>query len=91
MSSTASYVHGASAKQLIGQTIGRFFDEACARHAEREALVVRHQNVRLTYAQTNTSKKTSSFMFIAEKPHLNCKQYLLRANCTGIMSPFCIK
>ncbi len=51
MSSTASYVHGASGKPLIGQTIGRFFDEACARHAEREALVVRHQNVRLTYAQ----------------------------------------
>ncbi|ENO88222.1 AMP-binding protein [Thauera linaloolentis] len=51
MNSTASYVHGASGKQLIGQTIGRFFDEACARHAEREALVVRHQNLRLTYAQ----------------------------------------
>ena len=49
--SSASYVHGASDKQLIGQTIGRFFDDACARHAEREALVVRHQNVRLTYAQ----------------------------------------
>ena len=51
MSSSQSYVHGASDKQLIGQTIGRFFDQACARHAEREALVVRHQNVRLTYAQ----------------------------------------
>jgi len=51
MSSNQSYVHGASDKQLIGQTIGRFFDEACARHAEREALVVRHQNMRLTYAQ----------------------------------------
>ena len=45
-----SYVHGASEKRLIGQTIGRFFDAACARHAAREALVVRHQNVRLTYA-----------------------------------------
>ncbi len=45
-----SYVHGASDKALIGQTIGRFFDEACARHAEREALVVRHQGVRLSYA-----------------------------------------
>ncbi len=51
MSSNQSYVHGASDKQLIGQTIGRFFDDACARHAEREALVVRHQGVRLTYAQ----------------------------------------
>ncbi len=45
-----SYVHGASDKALIGQTIGRFFDEAWARHAEREALVVRHQGVRLSYA-----------------------------------------
>ena len=49
--STQSYVHGASDKQLIGQTIGRFFDDACACLAEREALVVRHQGVRLTYAQ----------------------------------------
>ncbi|MCB1901075.1 AMP-binding protein [Cognatazoarcus halotolerans] len=49
--STSSYVHGASDKQLIGQTIGRFFDEACARHGAREALVVRHQNVRLSYAE----------------------------------------
>jgi fatty-acyl-CoA synthase len=48
--SLPSYVHGASDRPLIGQTIGRYFDEACARHAEREALVVRHQNVRLTYA-----------------------------------------
>ncbi|KAI5915524.1 AMP-binding protein [Thauera sp. 2A1] len=48
--SNLSYVHGASDNQLIGQTIGRFFDEACARHAERDALVVRHQNVRLSYA-----------------------------------------
>ena len=47
----ASYVHGASDKPLIGQTIGRFFDEACERHAGREALVVAHQGVRLTYGE----------------------------------------
>ena len=47
----SSYVHGASDKPLIGQTIGRHFDEACARHGSREALVVRHQQVRLTYAE----------------------------------------
>ncbi|MBL8481917.1 MAG: AMP-binding protein [Rhodocyclaceae bacterium] len=46
-----SYVHGACEAELIGQTIGQFFDAACARHAAREALVVRHQNVRLSYAQ----------------------------------------
>jgi fatty-acyl-CoA synthase len=35
MSNTLSYVHGASGQALIGQTIGRYFDEACARHAGR--------------------------------------------------------
>ena len=51
MSNALSYVHGASDKPLIGQTIGRYFDDACASNAGREALVVRHQNVRLTYAE----------------------------------------
>ncbi|HOA92474.1 MAG TPA: AMP-binding protein [Quisquiliibacterium sp.] len=46
-----SYVHGTSPTPLIGQTVGRYFDEACARHPEREAVVVRHQNVRLTFAE----------------------------------------
>ena len=49
--SNASYVHGASAQTLIGETIGRYFDAACERHAERDALVVRHQQLRLTYGQ----------------------------------------
>ncbi len=48
---TASYVQGASPRSMIGQTIGRFFDEACRTHATREAIVVRHQGVRLTYSQ----------------------------------------
>ena len=49
--SNASYVHGASAQTLIGDTIGRYFDAACERYAERDALVVRHQQLRLTYGQ----------------------------------------
>ena len=49
--SIASYVHGASSQTLIGDTIGRYFDAACDRHAERDALVVRHQQLRLTYGQ----------------------------------------
>src|SRR5579859_5133671 len=48
---TQSYVHGASDKPLIGETIGRFFDAAAAQWADRPALVVRHQNVRLSYAE----------------------------------------
>ena len=46
-----SYVHGASDQPLIGKTIGQFFDDACAKWAARPALVVRHQNVRLSYAE----------------------------------------
>ncbi len=46
-----SYVHGASDKPLLGETIGQFFDGACARWASRPALVVRHQNVRLSYGE----------------------------------------
>ena len=46
-----SYVHGASAVPLIGETIGVYFDRAVARWPESEALVVRHQAVRWTYRE----------------------------------------
>ncbi len=48
---TQSYVHGASDKPLLGDTIGQFFDAACARWADRPALVVRHQKVRMSYGE----------------------------------------
>jgi fatty-acyl-CoA synthase len=46
-----SYVHGASAVPLIGDTIGVHFDRAVARWPDSEALVVRHQGVRWTYQE----------------------------------------
>lgn len=48
---TISYVHGASEVPLIGETIGSFLDQAAERWGERDALVVRHQSVRWTYAE----------------------------------------
>ena len=39
---------------LIGETIGSHFDRAAARWAGREALVVRHQQIRWTYAELKT-------------------------------------
>src|SRR5579872_741298 len=45
----ASYVSGPSDRPLIGETIGRFFDRTAAAHAEREAVVSRHQGLRYTY------------------------------------------
>ena len=46
-----SYDHGVSAKKLIGETIGAFFDRQVESYREREALVVKHQNVRWTWGE----------------------------------------
>ena len=46
-----SYVHGASATPLLGQTIGENLDRAIAQWGEREALVSCHQGLRYTYAE----------------------------------------
>ena len=45
-----SYVHGASDVPLLGMTIGQCLDATAARVPDNDALVVRHQNVRLSYA-----------------------------------------
>ena len=45
----ASYVHGAHALPLIGDTIGAHLDGIAARFPDRDALVVPHQGVRWTW------------------------------------------
>ena len=47
----ASYVHGASDEPLTPLTVGACFDATAMRWPEREALVVRHQGIRWTYAE----------------------------------------
>ena len=44
-----SYVHGSNGSQLLGETLGSNFDSAAELWGEREALIVRHQNIRWTY------------------------------------------
>jgi len=51
MKSNVSYVCGSSDQPLIYQTIGDAFDEAVERWGDKEAVVVRHQNIRWTYRQ----------------------------------------
>ncbi len=46
-----SYAHGASNVPLIGDTIGAHFDKVVARWGDRPALIVRHQDVRWSYAE----------------------------------------
>ena len=48
---TQSYVHGTSDMPLIGATIGAYFDQAAARWGGRDALIVRHQDIRWSYAE----------------------------------------
>ena len=51
MTLSVSYASGSSDKPLLGSTIGKFFDYAAGRYAEREAVVSIHQQVRFTYSQ----------------------------------------
>jgi len=46
-----SYDHGVSDRKLIGETIGAFFDRTVEQHRDREALVVKHQNVRWSWGE----------------------------------------
>src|SRR5277367_2361572 len=46
-----SYVHGANRTPFIGDTIGVHFDRIVERFGERDALIVRHQEIRWTYRE----------------------------------------
>jgi len=46
-----SYVHGASGTPFIGDTIGVHFDRIAEPFGDRDALIVRHQQIRWTYRQ----------------------------------------
>jgi fatty-acyl-CoA synthase len=48
-----SYAQGAVTTPLLGETIGASLERTASEHPDREALVVRHQGRRLTYAQLN--------------------------------------
>ncbi len=50
---TLSYVHGASGNPLIYKTIGNLLDDTVTDYAGKQAIVVRHQGVRLTYSELN--------------------------------------
>ena len=51
MSESASYVCGTSDQPLIYQTIGDAFDQAVEQWGDKEAVVVRHQDIRWSYRE----------------------------------------
>jgi len=48
---TQSYVRGDTAKPLLEDTLGQFFDSIVDRYADCDAVVSRHQNIHWTYRQ----------------------------------------
>ncbi|HEX3538788.1 MAG TPA: AMP-binding protein [Stellaceae bacterium] len=78
-SDVPSYVHGASDVPLIGETIGVHFDRMVKRFADRDALVVRHQDVRWSYREL----RERSDAFAAGLLALGLK----RGDRVGIWSP----
>ena len=46
MANLVSYVHGSSPTPLIGETLGANFDRIAATYPDRDAVIVRHQDVR---------------------------------------------
>jgi fatty-acyl-CoA synthase len=69
-STQLSYVHGGGESPLIGATIGDYFDGMALRLAEREALVVRHQNIRWTWRelQDRVNRLAVAFIRIGLQP-----------------------
>lgn len=79
MASARSYAHGASATPLLHQTIGEALDSAAMRWPEREAVVVRDSNVRLTFAELHLRAGRVAAGFVALG--------LARGDRIGIWSP----
>ena len=62
---TMSYTHSTSSTQLLGDTIGVHFDKAVSRWAERDAVIVRHQNIHWTYAELKNQVDQLAAGFLA--------------------------
>jgi fatty-acyl-CoA synthase len=60
-----SYVHGASNIPLIGETIGVHFDKAVERFGDRDALVVRHQQIKWSYRDLQHEVDTFAIGLVA--------------------------
>ena len=51
MMNSLSYSCGVSEQPLLGITIGDMFDQTVATHPNEDALIVKHQNIRYSYAE----------------------------------------
>ncbi|MGB0467903.1 MAG: AMP-binding protein [Pontibacterium sp.] len=70
MSQLPSYTSGTSKKPLIGMTIGDKFDEIATTYKDNDALIVRHQGIRWSYAELKkrVDQAARAFLAIGVKP-----------------------
>ena len=62
---TTSHVRGATTSPLIEQSIGAFLGEAATRWPGREALVVRHQGIRWSFAELQARARRAGRALVA--------------------------
>jgi fatty-acyl-CoA synthase len=77
-----SYSHGAHDVPLIGDTIGADFERVAARFADRDALVSRHQDERLTYAQLDAAVDAVASALLREGVQAGDRVGIWSPNCT---------
>jgi fatty-acyl-CoA synthase len=70
MTSFRSYSQGVSTAPLLHQTIGETLDRAAERWPDQEAVVVRDQNIRLTFAELRreVDRLAAGFLALDLKP-----------------------
>jgi fatty-acyl-CoA synthase len=81
--SVVSYSHGTYDVPLLGETIGRNLDRSVARCGEREALVSRHQDLRLTYAELDAAVDRLATGLLARG--------IAKGDRVGIWAPNCVE
>ncbi len=65
MSESLSYLSGTSTKPLLGFTIGDMLDRTADRFPDHDALVVVHQDIRLSYRELNSRARECAKAFLA--------------------------
>jgi fatty-acyl-CoA synthase len=83
MPNLISYVHGSASTPLIGETIGANLDRIAATYSDRDAVVVRHQDVHWTYLEFAERVERLALGLIANG--------LRPGDRMGIWSPNCVE
>jgi len=81
MSDLQSYTSGSTHAPLLNITIGEQFDLTAAKFPDHDALIVRHQNIRLSYAQLHQAVEKAARAFLAIG--------VSKGDRVGIWSPNC--